>query len=403
MIACSVLTGNGFGAEKKLIAVRTTEQAIEVESHASRTWKIKLDLKQGGVATALHLPASAPNLIADAGGFTGLFNAFACDARPGQPGAGPDGGFAKTLLKNKSTAVSSAQVLSDSGREAVVEIRGETTGWRIAGPKDEKVLRYRQTYTFRPDRVIVDGEWRWVYGYDSSPVEMNVLTYFAEGVVNPPARILKPDGYRIPLAVQSSGGGPFPDGFNHPITVEVALKNGERLLFRSVTVPELWTNCPLFKYERPWQTQWMQQFGFSGYCKPQRYPANKPIAYRYELEFAGPFADNKPPLVTIISPQRRRDKADEDGVYSGQFFKPGEVVKLVGAAKDPEDGELGPLSLYWQIYRASYIPFGAGAGQEFALRIPANMAKGTVFWVRLSGTDSKGMTSEDYVTFGVAP
>jgi len=374
---CAWLLAATFAlAANPAIQIRSTEQAIEVESRAAPTWKIKLDLKQGGVATELRLPASGPNLVTESGGFAGLFNMFACDARPGQPGAAPDGGFAKTLLKNKGV-VTSAKVLSNTEREAVIEIRGDTTGWRITGPKEEKVLLYRQTYTFQPEKVVVDGEYTWVYGHDTKPVEIAVMTYFAPGVVNMPVRILKADGNRIPLLVTSSGGSLFPDGFKHPLALEVALRDGQRVIFRTIRVPEPWLVCPRYSLERAWQTQWAQVVSLTGQTDKcsSAFPVRTPVAIRYEMEFAGKFPDNAPPAVTIVSPEKRKDRGDEDGIYSGQFFKPGDLVKLAGKATDAEDGEIGPRSLYWQVYRGSYIPVGAGAGRDFSFRIPSNTAK----------------------------
>jgi hypothetical protein len=146
--------------------------------------------------------------------------------------------------------VDSARVVSQSGGEAIVEIKGHTTGWRIPGARDQRVLNYRQTYTFRPDRVIVDGEIEWVLGYDSRPKEHTILSAFLPGVVNSPVRILKPDGLRIPLGIATSGGSPLPDGFRHPITMELALRTGQRILFRTLATPELRNACPEYKFER---------------------------------------------------------------------------------------------------------------------------------------------------------
>ena len=98
------------------------EGALVIASTAP-DWRIKLDLKQGGVATELNIPAQGPNLAGVRGGFSGLFNLFAIEYEKGNPRYGEEGIAAKTLIKNHGIADAS-RVLSEGPGEVVVEVRG---------------------------------------------------------------------------------------------------------------------------------------------------------------------------------------------------------------------------------------------------------------------------------------
>ena len=98
----------------------------------------------------------------------------------------------------------------------------------MIGPKSETVIQYRQTFTFRPRRITVDGDLTWVYGHETRPAEICVLNYFAPYSVRWPIRMAGAEGAMKELALAWSGGAPFPAGLTHPATAEIWFRGGGR-------------------------------------------------------------------------------------------------------------------------------------------------------------------------------
>ncbi|MCX7012631.1 MAG: hypothetical protein NTW86_08720 [Candidatus Sumerlaeota bacterium] len=379
--------------------VEETPDAITVSSSEAPTYKIKLDLKQGGVATELCLPADGPNLIYDKGGFSGMFNLFACDVLAKPPEGAKDGAVAKMLIKNMGT-LESAKVVKKAPEEVVVEIKGTATGWRLLGPKGEKIADYRQTFTFAPRSVVCDGEMTWVYGHDSKPVDVSFYNYFAPDTVNWPVRIGNGKEANQDLQLISGGGAAFPEGIHNPATFEVWFRNGQRMFMRSIEVPESMRVAPWFKYEKPWQTAWTQNLGFGGNGTDGAplFPVGKPIAYKYKVEFPAEAPANTPPSVRITDPKRGgKPDAEDSDVWSGLTVKLGEEIRITAKGEDKEDGAIPGASLKWECCRNNKIPVASGSGESFTVK-PTDEG---FHWVKVSAKDSKGLSGEDYITFRV--
>jgi len=378
------------------LTIQETPEAIVV-SHAARpAWRIKLDLKQGGVATALHL-SGGPNLVADNGGFTGMFNLF-MNGRTGDPRT--PGQNSRALIKRGGT-VESARVVERTATRITVEIKGRSTGFgRLLGPAGEKLLDYRQTLTFEPRRIVCDGELTWVYGYDTKPVEMSVMNYFVPNSVAFPVRAAGAEGKWQELPLAWSRGEAFPAGMKHPITAEVWFRSGQRVLFRSIKVPPPWRDCPWYKYENPWQTDWQPLFGFSGNTETcdTRYPVGQPVAYTYELDIPAEQPRNTPPLVEITKPVRGvvRDLNDVE-LYSGLRFRAGDVIQFEASARDKEDGALPGSGIEWTVYPKGLKPYATGTGTPFRFRVPET--RDELWWVAATAKDSQGLRGIDYITF----
>jgi hypothetical protein len=375
------------------LTLKEEPRAFVVESTSAPTWKARVDLDQGGVVNALHLPAGGPNTVFDRGGFSGLFNLFACDRREGHPAAGKGGAVAKTMVKHMGR-VESARVLRRTGERIEIEVRGSASGWRLLGPEGEKVIEYRQTYAFRPDRIEVDGELRWVYGHGTRPADVSLLAYFAPGQVEWPARMSSEGTTPQELQVLISDGEALPKGIRQPASAEVRLRNGHRLVWRVISLGGVLRDCPWYLYERPWQNKWSQNLGWAGaeskQCRSRQSPG-EPILYRYALEIpSGPSAV-RAPRVRITGPAQREHPGDPEGHDSGLFFAPGETIRFRGS---------GSAGIQWQVYRGWDTPAAQGTGPEFTFRVPADEKPSTFYWVRASA-GSGGASGIDYRTFRI--
>jgi len=385
------------GETKSGMRLTRTEKLVRVTCSREPAWEMELNTEEGGVATVFRLPANGENLVFDSGRFSGLFNLFACDLQKGHPAAAADGGMVKTLIKG-TRPVDRVEVLREDDEEVAVEVRGKTMGWRLIGPAGEPVLQYRQRYTFRPRAIEVDGEIIWIYGHNTKPALLEMVAYFAPGAVSWPVRLVAERGKTAELALAGSGGLRMPDGFSHPVAAEVWLRNGRRLRFRSIESP-IWNDCRWLIYERPWQTEWAQVFGFkaaSDYCGTH-FPGGEPIRSRYVMEIPGESV-RRPPQARITAPARRQDAKDPDGLYSGLFFRPGETVRFEATAVDADGRKLPTNAFHWEIYKRGVLQ-KSGAGMRMEFTVPEADDKESS--VRLSVTDATGLTGEDYITFGV--
>jgi hypothetical protein len=91
---------------------------------------------------------------------------------------------------------------------------------------------------------------------------------------------------------------------------------------------------------------------------------------------------SKPPQVLLLQPQ------------TGSYFAPGEEIALLGQAQDWEDGELTGSQLEWLVDGQS-----VGSGQTSAI---SSLSEGSHV-LQLKATNSHGLTSQQEVSFTVAP
>ncbi|MCI0461317.1 MAG: hypothetical protein L0Z62_30585 [Gemmataceae bacterium] len=130
--------------------------------------------------TALHLPASGPNLVSDDGSrFEGLCNLIYVDFKE----TGEDGAYvAKGSLYYFGT-VTNLAIREERPNRVVFDVEGK--GGNQVAPKAD-VVQYRQRYTLLPDRIICDGELEWLFDEvvpDSHPELIQFQCLFAPGAV----------------------------------------------------------------------------------------------------------------------------------------------------------------------------------------------------------------------------
>jgi CubicO group peptidase (beta-lactamase class C family) len=404
LVLAAVLLGRAaLGADPPPVAgtlsAREEADAITVTCRGDLAWKVVVDRTHGGVIRHFSIPDDGPNLVAEelktdgtVNPFRGMLNVFYM-TRVDQ-GATPDDRVkAKGTLWGKSNGTATIRVASRADDVVVVEAKGRGFGWRLLGPPDEAVVEYRQSYTFRPDRVTCDGELTWVYPHDTRLEEMSLNTFFAPDAVTYPLRVTGDDGRELPLPLTSSKGARLPDGVSYPCSFDVILKNGHRLRFRPSRLPGPLTSARWFNFERPWQQEGAQAFALVGDTEQadRRFPAGEPTRYRYEMQIARLAPGQAPPRLTITSPGR-------DGAH-----RPGETVRFSATATDGRGRPLPGDAIGWSLYYPFNRPVLQRTGAEMSHTIPANPdeLKGEYLFAVATVADASGRTSQAVVKINV--
>jgi CubicO group peptidase (beta-lactamase class C family) len=370
------------------LSVSEAPDAITVISPDIPGWSATIDLKRGGAITALHIPRNGPNLVQTDSSF---FNLFAMTSEK------IDG---RTI---KAWSASNGRI----ERPTIVRRDGLVTVF-VAGKamskRDETFFDYRHTYTFRADRVSLDGEAIWRFP-KTSMTDSSMGFDAAPDTLYQPVRIGAGGKPPAPLELTTSGGAYFDEGIGYPMDAEFRLRNGHSFVLRAIDVPQTYRSNPRFIYEKPWQANWAGRWYWEGDAdgktragaKPAQYVAGEPFRYQYELVIDPTRTGNTPPEVTITSPVR-----------DSRYYHVGDTVVLKGEAKDREDGPIPPDRLAWEIFGTAGRKriLQSGSGSSIAFTIPADTPRNQdycQFAVRLSAADSKGAEGVDYLTIGVTP
>lgn len=327
-------------------SVTKASGSVTVVHQGDPSWKAVVDRTHGGVVRHFSLPAEGPNLVAaddkedgTTNPFRGMFNTFYMTRI--DRGDNPEDRIkAKGTFWGKSDGTATLRLVAQDDDRVVVEAAGQGFGWRLLGPKDEPVVRYRQQYTFRPDRVVCEGELTWVYQHDTRLKDMSVLTFFAPDTVAYPLHATDARGREFELTLTTSKGKRFPEGLKYPLSLDVSLKNGYGLRFRSLGLPAALEDSRWYSFERPWQHDWAQSIAFEGDTELtlQRFPAGEPARYQYEMQIAATDPSQAPPRLTILSPRRET------------LYRPGQAVRFAASAVDGRGRSIPGESIHWDVY-----------------------------------------------------
>ncbi len=403
VLAWAIGSGVAAGAEPPRVVgpftVTTAPDFVDVTYKGDSFWRAVVDRKRGGAVRHFSLGDDAPNLVAvddKAEGtpnpFRGMFNLFYMTRI--EKGDKPDDRVkAKGTIWKYTHDSASLRVVSHDDDGVVIEAKGRGFGWRLIGPDTEAVVDYRQTYTFRGDRVVCDGELTWVYPHETRLSEMTLESFLAPSVVAYPLRVIDSAGRVTELPLSSSKGHPFPEGVAYPLTLEVSLRNGYRLRFRTLQLPSVIEKTREYFIERPWQQDWAQAIGFIGDSEQIRepFPPGAPVHYRYEMLVDRPPPDRMPPRLTIISPDRE------------SFCRPGETLRFSAAATDAEGRPISDDKIQWEVYYPPMQPARQQAGKSLSYVIPAEGVgpKGSVLVAAATVTDDSGRSAREYVKVNV--
>jgi CubicO group peptidase (beta-lactamase class C family) len=402
-LACAFCAAAAHGAEPARevgrFSVAQLADSITVRCQGNISWKAVVDRKHGGAIRHFSLAEDSPNLVAvDAkvegtdNPMRGLFNLFYM-TRIDRGDKPDDRVKAKGTIWKYSRDTASVRVVSQDGDGVVIEATGRGFGWRLLGPESEVVVEYRQTYTFLADRIICDGEFRWVYPHDTRLSETTLLSFLAPSAVAYPLRVIDAQGRVTELPISSSKGHPFPEGVVYPLTLEVSLRNGHRLRFRTLEVPPVVEKTREYMFERPWQQGWAQSVGFIGDSEQIRepFPSGAPVRYRYEMVVDRPPPGRTPPRLTINSPEREG------------FCRLGETIRFSAAASDGEGRPLPGDRVRWEVYYPATQLVQEHSGGAFSYVVPAKAAevKGDALLAVATVTDPSGRKAQEYVKVNV--
>ncbi len=266
-----------------------TDERITVTSTAVGGWSAVVDRKRGGVIGEFRFPAEGPNRISNDGTrFEGMFNAIYVDFKEtGTPGK--EGGYVAKGSFYYFGSVDKWSIGEKSNERVVVEVEGR--GGNQVEPKAD-VVRYRQRYTFRPDRILCEGELEWVFNQVVPNSHLQLLQtqcMFAPGTLAGEMRVWDADTKPAPLAQTNSKGGNYPAGIDYPLTVEVPLQGGQSLEISSLQMPEAFVQARFYWNEYPRQINNKRGFGFKvwegwpGNGKA-RFGKDEIVRFRYEVK-----------------------------------------------------------------------------------------------------------------------
>jgi CubicO group peptidase (beta-lactamase class C family) len=395
------IVGAAGRARASTLAVETLPggDSIVVTCRGDLAWKAIVDRANGGVVRHFSIPADGPNLVADelktdgsVNPFRGMFNTFYMTRI--DKGENPQDRIkAKGTFWGKSNGTATVRVVSQAEDQVVVEARGRGFGWRLLGPADEEVVTYRQSYTFRPDRIVCDGELTWVYPHGTRLREMSLNTYFATDAVAYPLRLTTDDGRTHEVGLTSSTGTRLPEGFSYPLNFDVTLKNGHRLRFRPLMLPEAVRESRWFSFERPWQTSWDQSLAITGDTEKTSatFSADEPTRYRYEMQIARLAPEEVTPRLTITAPARESS------------HRLGETLKLTASVAEGRSAPTQPIE--WAVYYPFSRLIREETGASITHVIPRDYQelKGEYLYAVATMPVGGGRTTQDVVKINVDP
>jgi CubicO group peptidase (beta-lactamase class C family) len=385
--------------EEGRFSVTHQPDSITVRCNGETFWKAVVDRKHGGAIRHFSLAEDAPSIVAvdnkEEGAdnpFRGMFNLFYMTRI--DRGEKPDDRVkAKGTIWKYTRDSASIRVVSQDGDKVVVEATGRGFGWRLLGPDSEAVVEYRQTYTFREGGVTCEGEFTWVYPHDTRLSEMSLESFLAPSAVAYPLRAIDAQGRATELPISTSKGHPFPEGVAYPLALEVSLRNGHRLRFRTLQVPRVIEKTREYFFERPWQQGWAQGVGFIGDSEQIRepFPAGAPVCYRYEMLVDRPPAARTPPRLTITSPEREG------------FCRLGETLRFSAVATDEAGRPMPDDKIRWEVFYPGMRPAQQSPGGAISYVVPAKAGEvnGDILVAMATVTAPSGRTAQEYVKINV--
>jgi len=335
-------------AQGAVLSAAKAGDAVVVESRGSAlTYRAVVDGKHGGDISQIRLPADGQVVAREVNDI--FFLGQHAEDFTLRGWSGPE----------KFNIACAVELVSQKPDEVVVRVNLLTTGTFKILAKDpaeiarlrkthpsykEKTLQLKRTYTFKPDRVVVDDELLWVYP------QMGIKTFyftaaFLPGVVQGPLRLVSGTNTTAFYQV-SSGGKKVPPGIVYPCTAENFLKNGYKVSVRATSMSFDADKSDFYFYEKSWQQDWNQLSGFM-YRVGDR-AAGQPIRTTHEVVFSKATAAEMPPVVTIHSPAWDARWMAEKGEVARYTI--GETVKLAASAVNSDGTAVPGDDIAWEIH-----------------------------------------------------
>jgi hypothetical protein len=333
--------------ESKLSAAKSGESVVVDAKGGAITYQVLVDAKSGGNITQLRLPADGPVVARELNDIFYLGNHGEEFTLRGWTGKSKFIQSCKVdLVSNKPAEVVVAVDLVATGtfkvlvtdEAAKAAIRKERVSYR------DKTITVRRTYTFKPDRIVVDDDILWVHP-DLDFKTIYHTAAFEPRMIQGPVRLVRGDTVKG-FPVTTSGGKKVPDGITYPAVAENFLKTGYKVSLKTGATSFDPSKSDIYFFEKPWQQDWYQVSGFMYRSISQM--AGKPVRTNHELVFARATPEEMPPVITIQSPAwdaRWLDEKDEVPKY-----KIGDTVKLVAAAKNADGSAVPDKDITWDVH-----------------------------------------------------
>jgi hypothetical protein len=356
-----------------LSAAKSDGSIVITSTGGALTYKAVIDPKSGGDITQFRLPADGEVVARE------LNDLFFLGQHGDQYTLRGWSGRIKFVI------ACSADLVSQSPDEVVVRVNLLATGtFKILATDEalkadlrkahvsykDKTVDVKRTYTFKPDRIVVDDQVLWLHP-DLDFKTVYFTPAFMPGVIQGPAR-LSSGATTASFNVVSSGGKKVPDGITFPCTAANFLKNGYKVSVRTSQTSFDLAKSDFYFYEKPWQQDWHQLSGFM--YRLAGYPAQKPVAMTHEVVFAKAAIAEMPPVVTITSPTSDARWMDEKGELAK--YKLGDAIKLSVTAVNSDGSPVPDDKITWEIHIDPWwnTPAATLRGNNLSYTLPAGVA-----------------------------
>jgi hypothetical protein len=367
----AALSSDGTISNAMFAVVRSGHQ-VTIIGRQAPSWSATIDAAHGGTIRSFKVPFNGPEIVESDPGkpFAGLFNVHfmshetptVTDDRPAEVIAASEKGaeVAKGSLWRPNDNEGRITSIRLHETQVVVEVQGKVGGWRMRGPKNEKVVAFRTVYTFDHGTILCDGEIKWIYPHGTRLEGMALAQSFAPEVINLPVMVVFDHNDRLPMPLTTNAGVEFfHETMKYPLLFEVDLKNGYRLTVRPMELPPQFDGTRRVTFERPWQREGSPllalRAGTKGGTMP--FPVNQPIRFKHALSITYPTYPK--PLVTISPAQK---------------YVPGQPLQLSARAIDPSEGVLPGDRIEWEIFNKAdrkVAPLGKAQGSRVSFVVPA--------------------------------
>ena len=334
-------------AAAALSAVKSGDTIAIASQGGALTYKAVVDGKRGGDITQFSLPADGPVVARELNDvfYHGTHNKeYTLRGWTG---------------RDRCNLSCSLELVSQKPDEVVVRVNLLATGTYKVLAQDpaaqakirkthvsykDKTVEIKRTYTFKPDRVVLNDELLWLQP-DTQPTTVYFTPAFEPRSVQGPVRLIN-GATTAGFNVTTSGGRKIPAPIAYPSTAENFLKNGYKVSVRTTATSFDLAKSELYFYEKPWQQDWFQLSGFM--YRVAGNPAGKPIGMTHEVAFSKAAVSEMPPVVTIQSPPWDARWLDEKGEVPK--FKIGDTVKLAATAVNSDGTRVPDQDISWEIH-----------------------------------------------------
>src|SRR5579859_5542900 len=378
-------------------ATKSGETIIIESSGAALTYKALVDPQKGGDIANFQLPASSAIVARELNDI--FFLGQHAEEYTLRGWTGPE----------KFIQSCSVDLVSQKPDEAIVRVHLQTTGtFRILVTEEpaksnlrkshvnykDKTLDVKRTYTFKPDRILVEDELLWLHP-DMQFKTFYMSAAFAPRAAQSPVKLVN-SNTSATLFGATSGGKKLPPPITYPLTAINFLKNGFKISIRTTASSFDPASSDLYFYEKPWQQDWFQLSGFM--FKLTADPAGQPVKATHEIAFAKATPDEMPPVITIHSPSWDARWMDEKGELPKA--KIGDTLTLSASAVNSDGTPVPDKDISWDIHIDPWwkTPSVTLQGPRHSYKLPEvtnDADKATskdrqllmVIWVKAKGTN----------------